>query len=122
MNGLHKLSKYTTQLILLFLLDYTLVFLFSLIICNSTTDEIFALCIGNFFVYEKWLYHVHLGIVNLFIDFLSNNFNFCTNGFELCNKMPLFQITQKQFSVKCLLQRKLFSFGTKPCCSKVEGV
>ena len=48
MNGLNKLSKCTTQLILLFLLDYTLVFLCSLIICNSTTDEIFALCIVYF--------------------------------------------------------------------------
>ena len=45
MNGLNKLSKYTTQL---FLLDYTLVFLCSLMICNSTTDEIFASCIVYF--------------------------------------------------------------------------
>ena len=30
--------------------------------------------------------------------------------------------TQKQFSVKCLLQRKLFSFGTKPSCAKVENI
>ena len=42
MNRLNKLSKYTTQLILLFLLDYTLVFLCSLMTCNSTTGEIFA--------------------------------------------------------------------------------
>ena len=42
MNELNKLSKYTIQLILLFLLDYTLDFLWSLIICNSTTDAVFA--------------------------------------------------------------------------------
>ena len=42
MNRLNKLSKYTIQLILLFLLDYTLIFLCSLMICNSTTDENFA--------------------------------------------------------------------------------
>ena len=82
MNGLNKLNKYTMQLILLFLLDYTLVFLSSLMICNSTTDENFA----SYSVY----------------------FLFMKNGFKLCNKMALFQITQKQFSAKCLLQRKLF--------------
>ena len=42
MNGLNKLSKYTTQLMLLSLRDYTLIFFSSLMICNSTTDEIFA--------------------------------------------------------------------------------
>ena len=40
MQLLNKLSKYTVQLILLFLLNYTLVFFCSLMICNSTTDEI----------------------------------------------------------------------------------
>ena len=63
MNGPNKLSKYVTQLILLSLLDYTLIFLRSLMICNSTTDEIFASYSVYFLFMKKWLYHVCLGIV-----------------------------------------------------------
>ena len=40
MNGLNKLSKYRTQWILLFLLNYTLVFSCSLMLCNSITDAV----------------------------------------------------------------------------------
>ena len=41
------------QLILLSLLDYTLDFLFSLIICNSTTDVVFASYGVNIFVMKN---------------------------------------------------------------------
>ena len=40
MNGLNKLSKYTTQWILMFLLDYISVFLCSLMLCNSITAAV----------------------------------------------------------------------------------
>ena len=55
MNGLNKLSKYTTQLTLLSLLDYTLIFLGSLMICNSTTNEFFASC-SVYFLFMKYGY------------------------------------------------------------------
>ena len=64
MHGLSKLSKYAVQSILLFLMDYTLVFLCSLMICNSTTDEIFA----SHSVYFLFMKNGHI----IFILELSN--------------------------------------------------
>ena len=64
MNGLNKLSKYTTQLTYLFLLDYTSIFLCSLMTCNSTTDESFA----SYNVYFLFIKNCHI----MFILELSN--------------------------------------------------
>ena len=50
MNGLNKLSKYTIQWILLFLLVYILVFLCSLILCNSITDAVVTSS-GTYFLF-----------------------------------------------------------------------
>ena len=55
----------TMQLILLFLMDYTLGFLCPLMICNSTTDAVFA-SYGVYFLFLKNGYIMFiLGLSNL---------------------------------------------------------
>ena len=85
MNGLNKLSKYTTQWILLFLLDYTLIFLCSLMLWNSITDAVVTSG-GMYFLFgnnNEIMFILELsnedekGIWDLFfMDFLSNTINF----------------------------------------------